>query len=230
MSIPVSCGQCGWKAAVEDELAGKTGKCPTCGELILIPKKGAPPPVPTRRNADVVDDADIVEDEPRSRSTSGSRPGVGSKARRDEDEDRPRRRRDEDDDDDRPSRSRRRAADDDEDDDRPSRSRRRPVEDDDDDDRPRTRRRAREDDYDDDDDRPRRRRRKAEKKPEPGGWFGLEKGILNGGVIGGAIAMLVAVVWFVIGLMADWIFFYPPILFLIGLVAFIKGLVSGGDE
>jgi hypothetical protein len=37
MSIPVSCGQCGWKAAVKDELAGKKGKCPTCGEPIIVP-------------------------------------------------------------------------------------------------------------------------------------------------------------------------------------------------
>src|SRR5687768_3988525 len=102
MAIPVTCGQCGWQAAVKDELAGKTGKCPTCGEPIPIPAKGVPPPIPARRKPvddepDVVDDADIVEDEPRSRSMSGSGPAVGLKARRDEDDDRPRRRRDDDD-------------------------------------------------------------------------------------------------------------------------------------
>ena len=37
-----------------------------------------------------------------------------------------------------------------------------------------------------------------------------------------------AVVWFVLGLMFDWVFFYPPILFIVGLIAFIKGLT--GEE
>ena len=45
-----------------------------------------------------------------------------------------------------------------------------------------------------------------------------------------SIVTHVAVVWFVLGLMADRIFFYPPILFVVGLVAFIKGLVGGGDD
>ncbi len=57
----------------------------------------------------------------------------------------------------------------------------------------------------------------------------LEGKVFNGGVVGGLIAMLIAVVWFVGGLMADIIFFYPPILFIIGLVGFIKGLVSNEE-
>jgi hypothetical protein len=55
----------------------------------------------------------------------------------------------------------------------------------------------------------------------------FEGGILNGGAIGGILAMIGAVVWFVAGLAADVIFFYPPILFIIGLVAFFKGLAQG---
>lgn len=58
----------------------------------------------------------------------------------------------------------------------------------------------------------------------------MEKGILNGGVAGGLLAMIGAAVWFVLGLMADRIFFYPPILFVIGLIAFIKGLAGGGSD
>ena len=54
-------------------------------------------------------------------------------------------------------------------------------------------------------------------------------GGINAGVGGGILMMIVAVVWFVVGLMNDWIFYYPPILFVLGLVAFIKGLVKGNE-
>lgn len=44
------------------------------------------------------------------------------------------------------------------------------------------------------------------------------------------IAMMVgAVIWFVVGYMNGTIFIYPPILFIIGLVSMIKGLM-GGEE
>jgi hypothetical protein len=39
--------------------------------------------------------------------------------------------------------------------------------------------------------------------------------------------MAVAVVWFIAGLMNDFLFFYPPILFVIGLIAFFRGLARG---
>jgi hypothetical protein len=55
------------------------------------------------------------------------------------------------------------------------------------------------------------------------GWFGS----LNSGVIGGLLTMLIAIVWFVAGLAADRIFFYPPILLVFGLIATIKGLFGG---
>jgi hypothetical protein len=55
------------------------------------------------------------------------------------------------------------------------------------------------------------------------GWFGS----VNAGVAGGLLMMVIAVVWFVLGLMADRIFFFPPILLVIGLVAIIKGLFGG---
>lgn len=44
---------------------------------------------------------------------------------------------------------------------------------------------------------------------------------------GGLLTMLGATVWFVVGLAANRIFFYPPILFIIGLVAVLKGFFDG---
>lgn len=58
----------------------------------------------------------------------------------------------------------------------------------------------------------------------------LEGNVFNSGVIGGMLAMIGAVVWFSIGLMNDVIFFYPPILFVIGLGALFKGLAGGSDS
>ncbi len=54
--------------------------------------------------------------------------------------------------------------------------------------------------------------------------FGLSGRGLNAGIGGGIVMMVVAVVWFVVGLHAHLIFFYPPILFVIGAGAFLKGL------
>ena len=51
------------------------------------------------------------------------------------------------------------------------------------------------------------------------GWFGS----LNAGSVGGLLMMIIAAVWFVLGLQAGYIFFYPPVLFVIGGIAAIKG-------
>lgn len=71
--------------------------------------------------------------------------------------------------------------------------------------------------------------RKVEEKGgrEEGGFWDIEKGGINKGVLGGIIMMAIAVIWFFVALSFGWIFFYPPILFLIGLYAFIKGLLTG---
>jgi hypothetical protein len=58
----------------------------------------------------------------------------------------------------------------------------------------------------------------------------FEKNVFNSGVLGGTLAMVGAVIWFVVGLANDIIFFYPPILFVIGLGAFFKGLMGGNSE
>ena len=67
-------------------------------------------------------------------------------------------------------------------------------------------------------------RKKAERKKTsaPTGAGGLDMGQ----VLGGAGMMVGAVVWLVVGLMCGWIFFYPPILFIIGLVTMVKGFLS----
>ena len=64
-------------------------------------------------------------------------------------------------------------------------------------------------------------------KEESGGFFAPEKKGLQKGVVGGITMMAIAVVWFVVGYAAGYIFYYPPILFVIGLFGFIKGLVTG---
>ncbi len=56
------------------------------------------------------------------------------------------------------------------------------------------------------------------------GWFGS----MNAGVIGGLLMIVIAIAWFVAGLMGGIIFFYPPILLIIGVGAAIKGL-TGSD-
>jgi len=58
-----------------------------------------------------------------------------------------------------------------------------------------------------------------QRKPESNFW--------NGSVMGGIALMVIAVVWFVGGLAVNIIFIYPPIMFIIGLVTFFKGLFAG---
>ncbi len=74
---------------------------------------------------------------------------------------------------------------------------------------------------DEDDDKPRRPRPRPRPRPTGGDGWGI-----NAGVGGGILMMVIAIIWFVVGLMFDWVFFYPPILFIIGLIALIKGLAS----
>lgn len=58
-------------------------------------------------------------------------------------------------------------------------------------------------------------------------FFAPEKRGVEKGVIGGIVMIGIAVVWFFVGLEAGYIFFYPPILFLIGVYALLKGLFTG---
>jgi hypothetical protein len=72
----------------------------------------------------------------------------------------------------------------------------------------------------------RREQEKRAAKEQAAAGQPLEKSIFNSGALGGVVAMMVAVVWFVAGLANDVIFFYPPILFVIGLAAFFKGVMK----
>ncbi|MEJ7593771.1 MAG: hypothetical protein WKF77_19710 [Planctomycetaceae bacterium] len=47
----------------------------------------------------------------------------------------------------------------------------------------------------------------------------------NGSMITGILMMVGAVIWFVGGLAADIIFFYPPVLFVLGFIALVKGVL-----
>jgi DNA-directed RNA polymerase subunit RPC12/RpoP len=74
------------------------------------------------------------------------------------------------------------------------------------------------DDEDEDDDRDFRRRREPPRK------------LWNNRVTGGVTSMVIAVVWFVVGLAFNQVFYFPPILFVIGLIAVIRGVITGRDE
>ncbi|VTR92275.1 Membrane protein OS=Rhodopirellula maiorica SM1 GN=RMSM_00424 PE=4 SV=1 [Gemmata massiliana] len=91
--------------------------------------------------------------------------------------------------------------------------------------------RGRDEDDDEKEERPRKKKkfkRGSSNRPPQHDHFGFERRVISGGVVGGLLAMLIATVWFVVGLMNDLLFYYPPILFIVGLVAFIKGLM--GEE
>lgn len=239
MAIAVSC-PCGRSMQVSDEWAGKRARCPTCNVVLVVPaakkaladdvleadlvddappKKAAAPsaqvtpakgrPAKPKPAEDDVIEADIVEDdddEP-APQRAANRNGIATKPTA--------RRRDEDDDDDRPRRPARLSRDDEEDeDDRPRRKPRLARDDNDEDDRPR-RSRSR------DDDRPRKPRR--EPRRTSGGGSSTST---MAGIFGGLGMMLIAVVWFVAGLYGGILFYYPPVLFVLGIIAFVRGLMG----
>jgi hypothetical protein len=49
-------------------------------------------------------------------------------------------------------------------------------------------------------------------------------------VAGGLLSIVIAVAWFGLGLAADRIYFYPPIMFLFGLVAVVRGLLGYSED
>ncbi len=58
--------------------------------------------------------------------------------------------------------------------------------------------------------------------------FGWEHRALDAGMMGGLGMMALAAVWFLVGFFClNRIFIYPPILFIIGLIGFFKGLFTG---
>jgi len=69
--------------------------------------------------------------------------------------------------------------------------------------------------------------RAAVEEEQQGGMFAPEKKGIKKGMLGGIAMMAIAVVWFVVGWYAGYIYYYPPILFCIGLYALIKGTITG---
>ncbi|HZT80354.1 MAG TPA: hypothetical protein VFA26_09035 [Gemmataceae bacterium] len=86
--------------------------------------------------------------------------------------------------------------------------------------------------------RPRRRRRRprvarqygADDGEQERGFFAgfatFERGLVNAGVLGGVIMCVIAVVWLVLGLMVGYLFYYPPVLFVVGVIAIVVGVVN----
>jgi hypothetical protein len=64
-------------------------------------------------------------------------------------------------------------------------------------------------------------------KPEKYDAFRHEKRGIERGVLGGLAMIAIAAIWFYVGWQCGRVFFYPPILFVIGVFAVIKGLVTG---
>ncbi|MDN5203791.1 hypothetical protein QQ008_20540 [Fulvivirgaceae bacterium BMA10] len=62
---------------------------------------------------------------------------------------------------------------------------------------------------------------------ESNDFFSPEKKGIKMGVVGGVIMMIIALVWFFLGWQAGYIYFYPPVLFVIGIYAFFRGIVKG---
>jgi len=56
------------------------------------------------------------------------------------------------------------------------------------------------------------------------GFFEPEKQAIKKGVWGGIAMIAIAVIWFVGGLAAGYVFYYPPILLALGVYAIFKGL------
>jgi hypothetical protein len=72
------------------------------------------------------------------------------------------------------------------------------------------------------------RERIIENSAQEGGvFFAYERTGVKKGVLGGLIMIAIAVTWFLVGLAIGYVFFYPAILFIIGLYAFLKGAVTG---
>ncbi len=64
-------------------------------------------------------------------------------------------------------------------------------------------------------------------KSEDDDFFAVEKKGIKKGALGGIIMIVIAIVWFGVGYAAGYIFYYPPILLLIGVYSLIKGIFTG---
>jgi hypothetical protein len=197
MPIPLQC-PCGRDLRVKDDLAGRKIKCPDCSATLIVPT--------------IDPDEGLVSEKPFE--TSSRKPASHTSA---DDEGfqaspKPSRRNEETDPDeaDVPQR-RRRDFDEDDDDDYDDRGRRRR-------DPQRAERRARLREIEE-----RADRRTISRGDSGGGWFG--GGGINAGIGGGVVMMVIAIVWFVVGQAIGITFIYPVVMFIIGLIAVVRGLV-----
>jgi hypothetical protein len=67
----------------------------------------------------------------------------------------------------------------------------------------------------------RRRLRRRSRSTEP--WWYRFRVAVHPSILSGGTMMIVAVIWFVVGLATGYFYFYPPALFVIGLFAVIGG-------
>jgi predicted Zn finger-like uncharacterized protein len=74
--------------------------------------------------------------------------------------------------------------------------------------------------------RPRPRKERPPREEESG----RRRLVISPGIITGVLMMVGAVVWFVLGLLGNRFFIYPPIMFVLGLVAVIKGLLGHAED
>ncbi|MHC4200179.1 MAG: hypothetical protein ACYSU0_09330 [Planctomycetota bacterium] len=65
------------------------------------------------------------------------------------------------------------------------------------------------------------------RRAKEGDTFAVEKRGISMGVIGGIVMMGIAAVWFFVGLASGVVFLYPPVLFVIGVFAVLKGFLTG---
>jgi hypothetical protein len=68
--------------------------------------------------------------------------------------------------------------------------------------------------------------RDAKEEEESSGYFAPEKKAIKMGVLSGVIMIAIAIIWFIVGWINGYIFFYPAILLAIGVYALLKGLKS----
>lgn len=62
---------------------------------------------------------------------------------------------------------------------------------------------------------------------QQGEFFAQERKGIRKGVVGGLVMMAIAVAWSVVAWKFGYVFYYTPVLFIIGLYAFIKGMITG---
>lgn len=72
-----------------------------------------------------------------------------------------------------------------------------------------------------------RARRRFKDRDKGSDAFAPERKGIDMGMLGGLLMMGIAAAWFFIGLAGGIVFYYPPILFVIGIFALLKGLFTG---